>query len=303
MGSTEAIALLMCMVLAASANSIVDKEVTDSAAAVSTDESTSVTSTVSSEIIEAAASFGNVTNGQSPPISVVIKRLENELYNLVVSKDYDKAAERTKVLYKAGWDRIIKKVVDILIDEGRTEIFDYAYRLYVAKGRLALRSCFPVEVRLSESTVFVKLINKRDGYAALLDDNADFHDDHRLLAHRNTTTRFEVTWKFVSFWTGDKLYFKLRPINEALFLKLGTRKDEDGDRTAYGSPAQDTNRHLWYVKPVRYNGELLVYIINREYDMLLKLGQSTKYDGYRIGYGHSKMDFTPDIFAWHVEVL
>ncbi|XP_012552341.2 microvitellogenin isoform X1 [Bombyx mori] len=297
----KGVVLLMC-VLAVSANSIV-KEATDNIAAVETVDSTSVVSTVDSVSTEATVTLDNTTSNQSPSMSYVSKQRENKLYNFIVARKFDEAVENTISLYGAGGCNIIEQVIERLFDEGQSIVFDYSYKLSIAGARYVARSCFPAAIRIHESLVFAKVINKRDGYALTYSRRVDSDGDRRILGDRNTQNRMDITWWFVPYWLGDRLYFEMRPLRMAMFLKLGNTRDEDDDHTAYISDDHATNRHFWTIQPVKHNGELLFYIINREYDELLKFGQSTKYDGYRIGYGHSTRDFNPNKFSWYIDVI
>ncbi|XP_028041539.1 microvitellogenin-like [Bombyx mandarina] len=297
----KGVVLLMC-VLAVSANSIV-KEATDNIAAVETVDSASVVSTVDSVSAEATVTLDNTTSNQSPSMSVISKQRENKLYNFIVARKFDEAVENTISLYGAGGCNIIEQVIERLFDEGQSIVFDYSYKLSIAGARYVARSCFPAAIRIHESLVFAKVINKRDGYALTYSRRVDSDGDRRILGDRNTQNRMDITWWFVPYWLGDRLYFEMRPLRMAMFLKLGNTRDEDDDHTAYISDDHATNRHFWTIQPVKHNGELLFYIINREYDELLKFGQSTKYDGYRIGYGHSTRDFNPNKFSWYIDVI
>ncbi|XP_028040518.1 microvitellogenin-like [Bombyx mandarina] len=292
--------LLMC-VLAVSANSTVDKEATDNIAAVETVNPTSVVSTVDSVSTEASVTLDNVTSNQSPSMSVVSKQRENKLYNLIVARKFDEAVENTISLYGAGWSNIIKQVIERLCDEGNSIVFDYSYKISISKAPYIARSCFPMAIRIHERMVFAKLINKRDGYALTYNNHVDFDGDRRVLGDPNTESRMDIGWWFVPHWTGDRLYYQMRPLRMAMFLKLGNSRDGDGDHTAYVSDDYSTNRHLWTIQPVKHNGELLFYIINREFDKLLKFGLSPVYDGYRIAYGHSTKDLNPHKFSWYIK--
>ncbi|XP_028038117.1 low molecular mass 30 kDa lipoprotein 19G1-like [Bombyx mandarina] len=296
------VVLLMC-VLAVSANSIVNKEAADNIAAVETVNSTSIISTVDSVSTEATVTLDNVTSTQSPPMSVVSKQLENKLYNFIVARKFDEAVENTISLYGAGGCNIIERVIERLFDEGQSIVFDYSYKFSISRAAYIVSRCFPAVIRIHESLVFAKLINKRDGYALTYSNRVESDGDRRALGDHNTKTRIGIEWSLVAHWSGDRLYYKMRPLRIAMFLKLGNSTDEDGDHTAYISHDDSTNRHLWTIQPVRHNGELLFYIINREFDKLLKFGQSTEHDGYRIAYGHSTKDFNPDMFSWYIKVM
>ncbi|XP_028029525.1 microvitellogenin-like [Bombyx mandarina] len=200
-------------------------------------------------------------------------------------------------------DFIIMNVINRLIDDGKSQIFDYAYKLTASSGTFIVRALFPVEIRMHENLLFVKIISYQYNYALKYGLGEDFDGDRTAYGDPDTSTRFRVTWKFIPYWIGDRLYFKIRPIDLVLFLKLGNSRDRSGDHGVYGSTNHDSDRHLWYVQPVRHHGKLLFYIINKEYDKLLKLGQSRDSDGDRTAYGHSTRDFNPDKFAWYIDLI
>ncbi|XP_028029383.1 microvitellogenin-like [Bombyx mandarina] len=294
MGLKEFAVILMCA-LAANANIIIDDTGSTVAATVSSTDSSSTEATVSEKI--------NLSLASSDIASTSAKNIEDELYNEVVSRDFDKAVYRTAILYGAGHDSIISNVVHRLINDGQSQIFDYAYKLTASRGTFIVRALFPIEIRMHEDLLFVKIISYKYDFALKYSRGVDFAGDKTAYGDSDTSTRFKVTWKFVPYWIGDRVYFKIRPIDIAYFLKLGNTRDRDGDHGAYGSTNHDTDRHLWYVKPVRHNGKLLFYIINKEYDELLKLGKSKDWDGDRVAYGHSEKDFNPDKFAWYIKLI
>ncbi|XP_028041484.1 microvitellogenin-like [Bombyx mandarina] len=289
MGLKEFAVVLMCA-LAANANVIGSSTV---AATISSTDLPSTEATVNIENINSTLALSDVA----------AKNIEDALYNEVVARDFGKAVYRTAILYGAGRDYIITNVVNRLIDNGKSQLIDYAYKLTASRGTFIVRALFPSAVRLHEDLFFVKIISYKYDFALKYGLGEDFDEDRTAYGDSDTSTRFRVTWKFVPFWIGDRVYFKIRPIDIAYFLKLGNSRDKDGDHGAYGSTNHDTDRHLWYVKPVRHNGKLLFYIINKEYEELLKLGQSTDSDGDRTAYGHSTRDFNPDKFAWYIKLV
>ncbi|XP_028041540.1 microvitellogenin-like [Bombyx mandarina] len=293
MGLKKIAVILMCA-LAVNANSIVDDTGSSTVAAtISSTDSSSTEATVSIENINSTLALSDNE----------AKNIEDALYNEIVSRDFYQAVHRTAIMYGAGWDSMITNVVNRLIDNGQSQLIDYAYKLTASRGTFIVRALFPSEVRLHEDLFFVKIISYKYDFALKFGLGADFAGDKTAYGDSDTSTRFRVTWKFVPFWIGDRVYFKIRPIDIAYFLKLGNTRDRDGDHGAYGSTNHDTDRHLWYVKPVRHNGKLLFYIINKEYEELLKLGQSTDVDGDRTAYGHSEKDFNPDKFAWYIKLV
>ncbi|XP_037302778.1 microvitellogenin-like [Manduca sexta] len=93
-------------------------------------------------------------------------------------------------------------------------------------------------------------------------------------------------------------------------LKIGLSTDSYGERTVYGvSTDNDIGKrasweftHQWYLQPVVVNKELLFYIINREYDELLKLSQSPDSDGDREAFTHGEdASGDPERFGWKIE--
>ncbi|XP_004922563.1 microvitellogenin isoform X2 [Bombyx mori] len=287
-------AVILIWALAASANVIVDDTGSSTVAAtISSTDSPSTEATVSIENINSTLALSDSA----------AKSIEDALYNEVVSRDFNKAVYRTAILYGDGRDSIITNVVNRLIDNGKSQIFDYAYKLTASRGTFIVRALFPWEIRMHEDLLFVKIISYPYNFALKYSLGEDLDDEKIAYGDPNTKTRFRVTWKFVPYWIGDRVYFKIRPIDIAYFLKLGNTVDRDGDHGAYGSTNHDTDRHLWYVEPVRHKGKLLFYIINKEYNKLLKLGQSTDSDGDRRAYGHSTRDFNPDKFAWDIDLI
>ncbi|XP_062530295.1 microvitellogenin isoform X2 [Bombyx mori] len=291
MGLKKIAVILMCA-LAVNANVIVDDNGSSTvAASISSTDSPSTEATVSIENINSTLALSDTA----------AKNIEDALYNEVVTRDFGKAVYRTAILYGAGRDYMITNVVNRLIDNGQSQLIDFAYKLTASSGKFIVRELFPSAVRLYEDMVFVKIVSYKYDFALKYGRGVDFAEDKTAYGDPDTSTRFRVTWNFVPYWIEDRVYFKIRPIDIAYFLKLGNTRDRDGDRGAFGSTNHDTDRHLWYLKPVRHNGKLLFYIINKEYDELLKLGQSTDVDGDRTAYGHSEKDFNPDKFAWYIK--
>ncbi|XP_028029534.1 microvitellogenin-like [Bombyx mandarina] len=242
-------------------------------------------------------------NELSEPQFASTNEMVNNLYNTVVSENYDDAVSQALNCMRYHRPDVIKSAVNLLIEHKRSYIAGFAYKLAAAGGADIVRSQFPTAYRMVLNDTFIKFINYQDRVSFELGPTPDFADDKRLYGNHRHPHSQNYHWKLEPVVDGKMIYFKIRHRLEDRYLKFGNHMDGDGDYEAYASVNSDTNRHLWSFQPAMYNGELLFFIINRAHVQALKLGRSV-YVGDRILYGQGgNFVAHPELYGWTIETL
>ncbi|KAG6451519.1 hypothetical protein O3G_MSEX007197 [Manduca sexta] len=227
-----------------------------------------------------------------------------QVYNNVFVGDYETAVSRTKELQRYGRGHLINQVVQRLIKNGVRNTLEYAYKLWSLEARDIVRERFPIQFRMIIAGNNVKLINHRDNLALKLGEAVDDMGDRIAYGDANDKSSNKISWKFTPLWEDQRTYFKIANVKLNQYLKLGANADDDGEYLVYGASGTDSFRHQWYLQPASLNGELVFYILNREYHQALKLGRHLDSMGDRQAYSEkSGVDGSPQLFGWYISAF
>lgn len=188
-----------------------------------------------------------------------------QLYNSIIVGDYNTAVKTTFKLENADRSDVISTVVNRLLQEGKTNILDYAYSLWNRFGECIVKIYFPIEFRLMLNESPVMIINKRDELALKLELKTDNAGDRASSGAGSVNVKHpvpRVSWKLLPVWDKNKVYFKILNTYHTQYLKLEVKADSAGDHTAFGANEEDTWRHEWYFHPVVHNNEILFYMMH-----------------------------------------
>ncbi|XP_030026115.1 microvitellogenin isoform X1 [Manduca sexta] len=225
----------------------------------------------------------------------------DDIYNNVVIGDIDGAVAKSKELQKQGKGDIITEAVNRLIRDSQRNTMEYAYQLWSLEARDIVKERFPIQFRMMLGEHSIKLINKRDNLAMKLGVATDNSGDRIAYGAADDKTSDRVAWKFVPLSEDKRVYFKILNVQRGQYLKLGVETDSDGEHMAYASSGADTFRHQWYLQPAKADGNLVFFIVNREYNHALKLGRSVDSMGDRQVWGHNgNVIGNPELFGWSV---
>ncbi|XP_037302776.1 microvitellogenin-like [Manduca sexta] len=221
------------------------------------------------------------------------------LYRSVTIADYKTALSQSKSLVNRQKGRIISKTVDKLINENPKKVMYFAYYLWNNGAQDIVKNYFPLPFRVIFSQLSVELYNKKYSMELKVTLSTD-SDNERGVYGDYSKVGARADWTFMVTEAADeKVYFKVYNPSNNQYMKSGNSADGDNDRPIYASTNSDTFRHQWYLEPVMYNGDLLFYIFNREYNQPLKLGQFTDSDGDRRAYAHGgDPSGDPERFGW-----
>ncbi|KAG6458850.1 microvitellogenin-like [Manduca sexta] len=233
--------------------------------------------------------------------NVSLEGLNDQLYSAVVLGEYENAVTISLVLDKLSNGNVVKNVVDRLLRNSIRNTMEYSYKLWSCGGRHVVANHFPVEFRLILGEDVLKLVNKRDNLALKLGVDIDGDGDRGAWGDGKDKSSNRVSWKMIPIWEGNKTYFKIYNPDTNMYLKSGIVDDNIGDRRCYGSSDADTNRHQWYLHPVKYDEDVLFFIYNRKYNQALKLGRDADNIGDRVLWGHNGyVTNNPEHFAWRI---
>ncbi|XP_037298154.1 microvitellogenin-like [Manduca sexta] len=226
----------------------------------------------------------------------------DRMYKSVIVGDYESAVALSKDLEKQKRGDVIALAVNKLIDESQRNVMDFALYLW-RDAKDLVKNYFPLEFRSILGQHLVKLISKRDNMVVKLNSKVDGDGDRMAYGDSNHNIGDRMAWKLIPV-EDSQVYFKMYNPLTNQYLKAGVKVDSDGDHTIYGSSQSNENRHQFYLVPVRYDGQVLFYIYNREFQQALKLGRAVDSDGDRIVYTeHGNVVGDPYSFGWKIKPL
>lgn len=231
-----------------------------------------------------------------------VSGLQEQLYNSVLNGGLDNALKITDKLYRSGHIHVINNIIMRLLYNGTQNIMGYAYRLWLCNHQDLIFGNFPTAFKLIFNGDPVVITNKEYGLPMKLQIETDEDGDRRTWADGERNVNDRCKWKFVNIWENNTLYCKILNVQYNQFLKIALSTDDDGDRAVFGAIYDDTDRHMWYLRPVVYEGNLLFYIMNRQYEQALKLGRWQNSASDRLVWGQSgSVQGLPTAFGWSIE--
>ncbi|XP_063829138.1 microvitellogenin-like [Ostrinia nubilalis] len=227
--------------------------------------------------------------------------ITQELYKSIVQGSYSHAVKTTKYIIDNNHAAYITSVVEKLAQEGNRNLLSYVYQLWISGERRAVENHMPtVFKRIFDDNV--TLVQKEYGQALKLGVNIDGDGDRTAWGDSKDVTSDRVQWKLLPVWENNQVFFKIKNIDYNMFLKLEIYEDQIGDRGAFGSSGDGTQRHIWILEPVVIDGFMFFYIINRQFSQGLKLQMSADSMGDRKLWGHNgNIHQDPSHYAWAIK--
>lgn len=227
---------------------------------------------------------------------------DRKLYNSVISADYDDATKRCEQLQsEPNGSYIIKNTVTELLNNAESNTINFSYKLWTTGHQNIVQSCFPLEFRLIlDDKKDCKIINKHDDLYMTLSKDLDQNGDRDAYGdeddHKNS-------WKFMSSWESNRVYFKIFNPKYNQRLKMGDPVKDDERRVFSSDDATDSTSQ-WYLQAMNHKGDLLFFIFNRRYSQALKIGKDVvDNEDFRI-YGESEdAAEKPHYFGWLIEPM
>lgn len=213
----------------------------------------------------------------------VIKEI---FYNSVNSGELENAVKLSVELNKAQQGHVIADIVDRLLNGTHKNTMLFASELWFGGQQDIVTNYFPDEFGKILGQEKVKIISKKFDQALKLDAKTDYYNDRQAWGDSSDKSSNRVSWEFLAIKEQAKIVFKIKNMEHSMFLKLDVNVDSYGDRQCWGSNNSDEFRHKWELKPVRFNSEVLFFIVNCEYDQGLKLDSKVDYYGDRLLWGN-----------------
>ncbi|KAJ0181413.1 hypothetical protein K1T71_003498 [Dendrolimus kikuchii] len=231
-----------------------------------------------------------------------VSELQEQLYNSVLNGGLDNALNLTDTLHRSGNIDVINNIISRLLYNGTPNIMGYAYRLWLCNHQELIYGNFPPAFKLIFNGDLVTITNKEFGLPMKLQIGTDKDNDRRVWCDGERNINNRMKWKFSTIWENNTLYCKIKNAQYNQFLKIALSRDDMGDREIFGAPYDDTHRHYWCLRPVMDEGNLLFYIINRQYGQALKLGRWQDSNNDRLVWGRSgSVVGLPVEFGWSIE--
>lgn len=234
--------------------------------------------------------------------------LQMTLQMMIKDARYDEAVEMSKKLAFGSFPNVIREVVSGIIKEKNNKIMNFAYKLWNNGAQSIVIKYFPTQFKLIFNEDDVTIVNKKYPLALKL---AKSMVDLDKMAFGDSQDKYSkrVSWRFLPIWSNNSVQFRILNVDCGMFLKLAIYTDRYEDREAWGSfgisRSDDStyfNRCLWYLDPVMLDGELLFFIMNKQYDKGLKLAASPDWDSDRQLWGHhSDVHDDPGYYGWSIK--
>lgn len=234
--------------------------------------------------------------------SLSTRDLGDQLYNNVIVGDYETAVTKSLQLEQAGKSQVIIDTVNKLLSDGKRNVVEFAYSLWNMFGKSIVKDYFPIQFRMILNGDGVALFNKKDEFPLTVVVNADKDGNRLAFGDGKDRNSERLRWNIKTIWEDNRLYFKIVNTLRHEHLKLTIAADSNSEHKGYSAVASDTNRMQWYLHPAMYEGDLLFYIINREFNQALKLNSAVDSSGNRYAYSH-KSDFVgnPELLGWYIK--
>nr|P09338.1 RecName: Full=Low molecular mass lipoprotein PBMHPC-23; Flags: Precursor [Bombyx mori]CAA30437.1 unnamed protein product [Bombyx mori] len=231
------------------------------------------------------------------------KELEEKLYNSILTGDYDSAVRQSLEYESQGKGSIIQNVVNNLIIDKRRNTMEYCYKLWVGNGQEIVRKYFPLNFRLIMAGNYVKIIYRNYNLALKLGSTTN-PSNERIAYGDGVDKHTElVSWKFITLWENNRVYFKIHNTKYNQYLKMSTTtcNCNSRDRVVYGGNSADSTREQWFFQPAKYENDVLFFIYNRQFNDALELGTIVNASGDRKAVGHDgEVAGLPDIYSWFI---
>lgn len=209
-----------------------------------------------------------------------------QLYNAVVSKAMDEALDITKTLNHTNTAMIRETIEQLSMDEV-DNILLYAYKLWISGQKDVVINTFPEEVKLLLNEDDVKIISSKFNIPLKLDMHTDGDGDRALWGDGLGVDEYRHRFRFEPILMGDKIMFKIKNVQHAMYLKLDSHQDEIGDRAVFGDAGHAGDDRLTFVLETFQNQNgFQFFIVNQQYKQCLKLALSTDDDNDRRAWGH-----------------
>ncbi|KAG6458848.1 low molecular mass 30 kDa lipoprotein 21G1 [Manduca sexta] len=229
-----------------------------------------------------------------------ISGIDNRIYEAVGNRDYNNAVDLSMILEKFGTDKELTDVVNKLLYDRVSTTLEYAYKLWDYGGQKIVLKHFPVEFQMILNGESFQIENTMDTQALKTDASLDNDGDRNIWGDSRERSTNRMKWKMFPIWEENKLYFKIFNTGHQMYMKMGVKEDDIGDRNVYASSSSDTYRHQWYLHPLKHNNEVLFLIYNREYGHVLKLARAVDDLGDRLLWGQKESSGDPDILGWRI---
>ncbi|KAJ8718799.1 hypothetical protein PYW07_016355 [Mythimna separata] len=234
---------------------------------------------------------------------------KDELYNNVVSGNYESAVNISRSLVIAGVGEELNITVQKLISEAPRNVVVFAYKLWRGDAKDDVRKYFPKPFECIFTEDAVTIVNMLDNQALKLDSNINPSNNDRAVwgDHQLPKTSSRLSWKLLPSCKDNDLTFELYNIDCNMFMKMDDVADSAQDKYCWGSALnkEDThdNRYKFYLKPMIVNDVDLVFLIsNVRHKQQLKLAWSPDEFGDRRLWGHSNVrtDILDYQFRWAI---
>lgn len=198
--------------------------------------------------------------------------LTDLLYKHVVDAKYYNAVGISKSLSKGANANVcdnIVKTVKKLLEERNPNLVNYAYTLWNNDAKDIVSNNFPISFELIFKEETVKIINKKNMISLKLDMN-DSDEIKRVVGNSNNTND---RWTLTPIWDNGKVYFKIKNVEQDLFLKLNATTGGIQDIHVVG--VKDAKEAIqWSLQPMKVDDDVMFFITNKESNEGLKFDKT-----------------------------
>lgn len=238
-----------------------------------------------------------LTNENNTVTLAKMQQLSDELYNSVITGDYEAAVTKSLQLEQLGNGEVIMITVQKLLKEGENKLIEFAYKLWNIFGKNIVKDYFPVEFRLLFNEDNVSIIDNT--YLFPLTASTIEENTGRLMYGRSPYESTSFILK--SIWEDNRVYFKFVDTVNQQYLELTNRKYLE-DTLVYSVQHYNNFSQQWYLHPSKCEDSVLFGIFNRKEDRLLQISDRLEGNMVRFVVGHkSESSKSSDCFGWHIK--
>ncbi|XP_028029386.1 low molecular 30 kDa lipoprotein PBMHPC-19-like [Bombyx mandarina] len=222
-----------------------------------------------------------------------------QLYDSVISGDYDHAASIAKRLHTNN-DSELQETISKLISDKIRNLVDFSYRLWTTGSREIITDNFPIQFRLFYNDRAIKITDAKYGYSIKLTPG-----QNKAIINISDNTNVRSSWVFKPLWESNKLYFKIWNADSNSYLEFG-EKDANGIQPLIGSDRASSERFQWYLVPDKNaaTSEIFFYIYNRKFNDPIEINlKENSNDEHQLFGELTRTDVNFEHYGWNFEPL